>query len=91
MEQAAEKFTFITDPARRPAAAAAAPKRYHFQAQRVAATPSPVKLECMCAMAKGDGHIVLHMDSKCNQHMFNDMRWSPFGVTPEPNVLQVKS
>eukprot|EP00965_Chrysotila_dentata_P143388 4737488-Pleurochrysis_carterae.AAC.2 len=28
MEQAAEKFTFITDPARRPAAAAAALKRY---------------------------------------------------------------
>eukprot|EP00965_Chrysotila_dentata_P055049 1826533-Pleurochrysis_carterae.AAC.1 len=27
------------------------------------------------------------MDSKCDQHMFNDMRWFPFNVTPEPNVL----
>eukprot|EP00965_Chrysotila_dentata_P090209 2977178-Pleurochrysis_carterae.AAC.1 len=27
------------------------------------------------------------MDAKCDQHMFNDMRWFPFAVTPEPNVL----
>eukprot|EP00965_Chrysotila_dentata_P204952 6182660-Pleurochrysis_carterae.AAC.1 len=27
------------------------------------------------------------MDSKCDQDMFNDMRWFSFGVTPEPNVV----
>eukprot|EP00965_Chrysotila_dentata_P175033 5777926-Pleurochrysis_carterae.AAC.2 len=27
------------------------------------------------------------MDSKCDQHMFNDMRWFPFGVTRKPNVM----
>eukprot|EP00965_Chrysotila_dentata_P094916 3139190-Pleurochrysis_carterae.AAC.2 len=27
------------------------------------------------------------MDSKNDQHMFNDMHWLPFGVTLEPNVL----
>eukprot|EP00965_Chrysotila_dentata_P085641 2824977-Pleurochrysis_carterae.AAC.1 len=27
------------------------------------------------------------MDSKCDQHMFNGMRWFPFGVTPKPNVV----
>eukprot|EP00965_Chrysotila_dentata_P251906 6210351-Pleurochrysis_carterae.AAC.2 len=37
--------------------------------------------------AQGDGHVVLHMDSKCDQHLFDDMRWFPFGVTPEPSVL----
>eukprot|EP00965_Chrysotila_dentata_P152466 5038911-Pleurochrysis_carterae.AAC.1 len=89
MEQAAEKLTFITDPAQCRAVAAAALKRYQdYQAQTDGSNPKPVKLERMCAMTKGDGHAVLHMDSKCDQHsMFNDMRLLPFGVTPEPNML----
>eukprot|EP00965_Chrysotila_dentata_P033453 1113639-Pleurochrysis_carterae.AAC.2 len=53
LEQAAEKFTFISDPARRPAAAAAALKRYQdHQAQKGGGNPKPDKLECMCAMTK---------------------------------------
>eukprot|EP00965_Chrysotila_dentata_P095338 3151292-Pleurochrysis_carterae.AAC.6 len=107
MEQAAEKFALITDPARCPAAAAAAFKRYQgYQAQTGGGNPKPVKLERMRAMTKvvtcynvdlrpatspgfvqGDGHVVLYMDSKYDQQMFNDMRWFPFGVTTEPNVL----
>eukprot|EP00965_Chrysotila_dentata_P031707 1057748-Pleurochrysis_carterae.AAC.2 len=27
------------------------------------------------------------MDSKCHQHVFNNMRCFPFGVIPEPNVV----
>eukprot|EP00965_Chrysotila_dentata_P151983 5022313-Pleurochrysis_carterae.AAC.1 len=107
MKQAAEKFIFITDPARRPAAAAEAFKRYQdYQVQKGGGNPKAVKLERMCAMTKlvtcynvdlrpttspgfaqGNGHVVLRMDSKFDQHKFNDMRWFPFGVTPEPNVL----
>eukprot|EP00959_Pyramimonas_sp_CCMP1952_P309749 6481964-Pyramimonas_sp.AAC.1 len=94
MEQATEKFTFISDPARRPAAAAAALKRYQdYQMQKGGGNPKPDKLQRMCAMTKvvtcynvdlrpaispgfaqDNGHVVLHMDSKCDQHMFNDMR-----------------
>eukprot|EP00965_Chrysotila_dentata_P070784 2339921-Pleurochrysis_carterae.AAC.1 len=39
------------------------------------------------SFAQDNGLAMLHMDSKCDMHMFNDMRWFQFGVTPEPNVM----
>eukprot|EP00965_Chrysotila_dentata_P259687 6213640-Pleurochrysis_carterae.AAC.2 len=53
LEQVAEKFIFISAPARRPAAAAAALKRYQdHQALKGGGNPKPDKLERMCAMTK---------------------------------------
>eukprot|EP00965_Chrysotila_dentata_P058150 1927943-Pleurochrysis_carterae.AAC.1 len=50
---AAQKFTFITDPARRPAAAAAVLKHNQdYQAQKGGGNPKPVKFERMCAMTR---------------------------------------
>eukprot|EP00965_Chrysotila_dentata_P108066 3569088-Pleurochrysis_carterae.AAC.1 len=37
--------------------------------------------------AQDDGNVAPNMDSKCDQHVFNDMRRFPFGVTPELNVV----
>eukprot|EP00965_Chrysotila_dentata_P242806 6205066-Pleurochrysis_carterae.AAC.3 len=39
------------------------------------------------SFAQDHGHVVLHMDSECDQHMFNDMHWFAFGLIPEPNVV----
>eukprot|EP00965_Chrysotila_dentata_P008633 280789-Pleurochrysis_carterae.AAC.2 len=53
LEQAAEKLAFISNPARRPAAAAEALKRYQdHQAHKGGGNPKPDKLERMCAMTK---------------------------------------
>eukprot|EP00965_Chrysotila_dentata_P143378 4737487-Pleurochrysis_carterae.AAC.1 len=106
MEQAAEKFPFITDPARRPAAATAVLKRYqNYQAQKGAQPQAGQARVRVChdqgltcynvdllpatspAFAQGDGHMVLHMDSKCDQHMFNGMRWFSFGSNPQPKLV----
>eukprot|EP00965_Chrysotila_dentata_P218990 6190878-Pleurochrysis_carterae.AAC.1 len=37
--------------------------------------------------AQDDGHMMLYMDSKCNQRMFSDMRWFRFCVAPEPDAV----
>eukprot|EP00965_Chrysotila_dentata_P038556 1280929-Pleurochrysis_carterae.AAC.2 len=53
LEQAAEKFTFTINPARRPAAAAAALKRYQaHQAHKGRGNLKPDKRKRMCAMAR---------------------------------------
>eukprot|EP00965_Chrysotila_dentata_P259463 6213573-Pleurochrysis_carterae.AAC.1 len=100
MEQAAEKFAFIIDPARRPAAATAALKRNQdYQAQKGGGKPQAGQARVhVChdqgcynvdlrsatspGFAQGDGHVVLFMDSNCDQHMFNDMRWFHSKSTP---------